>query len=135
MKRFVTCLATIAVLSGCTARPVQEQTDYELCSNAALSLRNGDSDKFFAIKSEVQRRKSLGTLHISSDDCGTAGTLAVNKAIQNQQTAAAINATLQQVEANRPKTTSCNSIGNSTGNVYGNTYSTLGNVNTTCTTY
>lgn len=140
MKHFIFLLGTLSLLSGCAQmRPVQQQSDYELCGNAGLAMHQGNTDNYFAIKSEIQRRQSLNLIKISKDDCIAAANLAINNAVQSQQRAVAISAALngfnQQMQAARPKTTTCNTFGSSSGNVYGNNVTTFGNANTTCTSY
>ncbi|KAB8313610.1 hypothetical protein EH228_00775 [Erwinia endophytica] len=139
MKLFYT-MPAIVLLAGCAQmRPVQQQSDIELCGNGGLAMHQGNTDNFFSIKSEIQRRKALKIFKISNDDCLTSANLAVNNAIQEQQRAVAISEALdnynQQMQANRPKTTTCNTLGSTTGNVYGNNVSTFGNASTTCTSY
>ncbi|WP_157032532.1 hypothetical protein [Erwinia typographi] len=139
MKLFFT-MSAIVLLAGCAQmRPVQQQSDNELCGNAGLAMHQGNSNNYFAVKSEIQRREGLNLFKISKEDCIASANLAINNAVQEQQRAAAISAALnnynQQMQAMRPKTTTCNTLGSTTGNVYGNNVSTFGNASTTCTSY
>ncbi|MFL6612389.1 MAG: hypothetical protein ACJ8LD_01545 [Pantoea agglomerans] len=135
-KKPTLLVAAMLALVGCESmKPVQQQSDIELCQNAAISKGKGEADSFFAIKKELEHRQAINTLTITKEDCITAAELAFNKQIADQRRAEALSAALNQFNQSLPKQTTCNTYGNSSGNVYGNTYNSFGSANTTCTTY